>query len=208
MIAMLMCGGSMLLAIAIMISSFHFGRPGRPIAAMAALIALIVLALAFRITEFVEASNAVRDDSRQLAATARSVETDLRRLALAEGVPATGNAQQLLVQLLARRAERELAAQNAVAGSEAPASGDVLRPSQLSRTDVLERLGRIYLAKSTGSDIGGATAPAAWVNEQLEAYGFDWRVKDGGNGKYQVIAAPPPAEALIAPNAPSARIGL
>ncbi|MFZ5707924.1 MAG: hypothetical protein ACOY5R_21920 [Pseudomonadota bacterium] len=191
-----------------MISSFHFGRPGRPIAAMAALIALIVLALAFRITEFVEASNAVRDDSRQLAATARSVEADLRRLALAEGVPATGNSQQLLVQLLARRAERELAAQNAVARSEAVPDGDALRPSQLSQTDVLERLGRIYLAKATGSEIGGAPAPAAWVNEQLETYGFDWRVKDGGNGKYQVIAAPGPAETIIAPGSPSSHVGL
>lgn len=198
----------MLLAIAIMISSFHFGRPGRPIAAMAALIALIVLALAFRITEFVEASNAVRDDSRQLAATARSVEADLRRLAIAEGVPATGNSQQLLVQLLARRAERELAAQNAVARSEAVPDGDALRPSQLSQTDVLERLGRIYLAKATGSEIGGAPAPADWINEQLETYGFDWRVKDGGNGKYQVIAAPGPAETIIAPGSPSSRVGL
>ncbi len=198
----------MLLALAIMISSFHFGRPGRPIAAMAALIALIILALAFRIIEFVEASNAVRDDSRQLAATARSVETDLRRLALAEGVPAAGNSQQLLIQLIARRAERELAAQNAVAGSEASPSGDVLRPSQLSRADVLERLGRIYLAKSTGTDIDGAAAPAAWVNEQLESYGFDWRVKEGGSGKYQVIAAPAPAETLIAPSGLQSRAGL
>lgn len=175
---------------------------------MAALIALIVLALAFRITEFVEASNAVRDDSRQLAATARSVEADLRRLALAEGVPATGNAQQLLVQLLARRAERELAAQNIPAGAELPPSGDALRPSQLSRTDVLERLGRIYLARSTGAEVDGAAAPAAWVNEQLESYGFDWRVKDGGNGRYQVIEAPAPAETMLAPTGPSARVGL
>lgn len=198
----------MLLALAILISSFHFGRPGRPIAAMAALIALIVLALAFRITEFVEASNAVRDDSRQLAATARSVEADLRRLALAEGVPATGNSQQLVVQLLARRAERELTAQNASAGTSSVPSGDVLRPSQLSRSEVLERLSRIYIAKSTGSEINGAAAPAAWINEQLESYGFDWRIKDGGDGKYQVIAAPAPSETLLAPPSPSGNAGL
>lgn len=198
----------MLLAIAIMISSFHFGRPGRPIAAMAALIALIVLALAFRITEFVEASNAVRDDSRQLAATARSVEADLRRLAIAEGVPATGNAQQLLVQLLARRAERELAAQNPSGDTDTAPAGEALRPSQLSRTEILERMGRIYLAKSTGSEVESVAAPADWINEQLEAYGFDWRVKDGGNGRYQVIAAPVPTETLIAPDRPSARVGL
>ena len=189
MVTMLLCGASMMLAIVIMLSSFHLGRPGKRLALLAGVIAMTSLAVAWRVAKYVEASNAVRADGEQLARQARRVDADLRELATSLGAPVRGDTEQLLVQIIAHRAQQELALQNRAEAAERPAIW--AQPDPLSKPQVLVRLNRIYAAKlPAGEDvIVMSEPPVAWLNQQLVNYGFDWRVREGKGGKLEPILA-------------------
>jgi len=153
-VAMLMCGASMLLAVVIVISAFHLGGAARRLSIMAAAIAVISLALAWRVAGFVEASNAIRDDARQVAASNRRIEAELRQLAVFSGVHGEGDAEGVLNRLLARQAEQQLAAQNNVASPTTALEWS--RPRALSRREVLDRLDLIYAARASGNAVARA----------------------------------------------------
>lgn len=192
MVAMLMCGVSMLLAVAILISSFHLGGSARRLSIMAAVIAVISLMLAWRVAGFVEASNAIRDDARQVAASNRRVEAELRQLALFSGAHAEGGSEQILTHLLARQADQQLSAQNNVASSTVALEWS--HPKPLTKREVLQRLDLIYAARAPGNSVPegseGEAVPLLWLNEQLKSYRFDWRLRKDVSGTLVPVAAP------------------